>query len=403
MSTRILSRPRGARSPAPGLTADAEALRRAFHDLHGREPRLFRAPGRVNLIGEHIDYHDGFVLPLAMDRGTLVAASARPDRRLRIRSVDAGEDRELDLDAPPIERRGDWLDYVEGVARELEAGVGPLRGADLLVHGDVPVGAGLSSSASLEVALALALLSLSGRRAGQRRIARLCQAAEHRFVGTRCGIMDQLTAACGRAGHALLIDCRSLRTTAIPLPAERAAVLVCHSGVRHRLATSGYNDRRAESEAALRKVAPGRPTLREVRAAEIGRARLDPVLERRARHVVHEIARTRRAARALRDDDLDAFGALMVDSHRSLRDDYEVSTPELDVLVEAALDQPGVYGSRMTGGGFGGCTVTVVRPEAAAAAGAAVAAAFESRFGRTPLWFVTAAADGARELAAEAD
>jgi galactokinase len=385
---------------ARGPAVDAGAMRLDFRERHGREPRLFQAPGRVNLIGEHTDYHDGFVLPLAMDRGTLVAAAARDDRRLRVHSVDAGEDRELELDHAPVERRGDWLDYVEGVARELESDVGRLRGADLLVHGDVPVGAGLSSSASLEVALAVTLLALSGRHADARRIARLCQAAEHRYVGTRCGIMDQLTVAAGRAGQALLIDCRSLRVSPIPLPGGRAAVLVCHSGVRHRLAASGYNDRRAESEAALRAIAPDRRALRDVRPPEVARARLDPVLERRARHVVLEIDRTRRAARALRGGDLDAFGALMVESHRSLRDDYEVSTPELDALVDAALSHPGVYGSRMTGGGFGGCTVTLVRPADADAAGAAIAAAFEKRFGRTPAWFVTRAADGASELTA---
>jgi galactokinase len=387
----------------PGSRVDAAALHLEFRERHGREPRLFQAPGRVNLIGEHTDYHDGFVLPMAMDRGTLVAAAARDDRRLRIRSVDAGEEREFDLDDPPVERRGDWLDYVEGVAREMEAGVGRLRGADLLVHGDVPVGAGLSSSASLEVALARALLSLSGRRAARGRVARLCQAAEHRFVGTRCGIMDQLTAASGRAGHALLIDCRSLRTVPIPLPADRASVLVCHSGVRHRLASSGYNDRRAESEAALRAIAPDRRALRDVGPAEVESASLEPMLRRRARHVVGEIERTRRGARALRAGDLEAFGTLMIESHHSLRDDYQVSTPELDALVEAALGRPGVYGSRMTGGGFGGCTVTLVRPAAAAAAGAAMESVFEGRFGRKPAWFVTCAADGASELQARGD
>ncbi len=398
MSARVLIPPSGAPPSPAGPTVDAAALRRAFRDRYGREPRLFQAPGRVNLIGEHTDYHDGFVLPLAMDRGTVVAAAPREDRRVRVLSLDAGEERDLDLGQPAVARRGEWLDYVEGVARELEVGVGRLRGADLMVHGDVPVGAGLSSSASLEVALGTALLSLSGRRVGRRRLARLCQAAEHRYVGTRCGIMDQLTAAAGRAGHALLIDCRSLRTTPIPLPADRAAVLVVHSGVRHRLASSGYNDRRAESESALRAIAPERPALRDVRPAEVEREGLDPLLQRRARHVVLEIDRTRRAARALRRFDLDAFGALMVESHRSLRDDYEVSTPELDALVEAALGQPGVYGSRMTGGGFGGCTVTMARPSAAQAVGAAVEAAFEARFGRRPMWFVTGAADGAREL-----
>jgi galactokinase len=382
---------------------DPRAVVRAFRERYGREPRLFQAPGRVNLIGEHTDYHEGLVLPMAIDRATLVAASAREDRTVRACSLASGDEREVVLDHGPIAARQDWAAYVEGVARVLEEATGPLRGADLVIAGDVPIGAGLSSSASLEVALALALLALSGRRAAPAEVARLCQAAEHRFVGTRCGIMDQLTAASGRPGHALLIDCRTLETTGIPLPAEGAAVLVCESGVRHRLADSGYNDRRAESEAALRALVDGHGdwrTLRDVPAEELTRRRaeLDPVLHRRARHVVSEIDRTRRAAQALERSDLAAFGALMTESHRSLRDDYEVSVPELDLLVEAALGAAGVHGSRMTGGGFGGCTVTLVRPGDAAAAGAAMEAAFDARFGRRPTWFVTQAAGGAREL-----
>ena len=241
------------------------------------------------------------------------------------------------------------------------------------------MGAGLSSSASLEVALALALLALADRHAAPIDVARACQAAEHRHAGTQCGIMDPLTAALGQADHALLIDCRSLDTTPIRLP-DGVAVVVCDSGVRHRLAASAYNERRAESTEALRQLADGRPdrlSLRDVSTDSIARegGALTKRLLSRARHVVSEIERTRSAAEALARGDLTLFGRLMIESHRSLRDDYEVSAPELDALVEAALAVPGVYGSRLTGGGFGGCTVTLAAPAAVPRLGASLESA----------------------------
>jgi galactokinase len=383
---------------------DPRRARGAFRDVYGREPRLFRAPGRVNLIGEHTDYNDGFVLPIALERDTVVAAAPRPDRRLRARSADHPEEGEIDLDAPPSSRRGNWLDYVEGTARVVEERVGRLGGADLLVAGDVPEGAGLSSSAALEMAIAAALASLTGLGLDRRALALAGQSAEHRFVGTRCGIMDQLVSMSGQAGHALLIDCRTLETRPIPLHPGRAAILVCDSGVRHRHASGEYNVRRAQCEEAAARLGtllPGVRALRDVSPADFERhaAALDEPLRRRARHVVLEIDRTVQAAAALSAGDLAGFGALMFASHASLRDDFEVSVPELDTLVQAARSAPGVLGSRMTGGGFGGCTVTLAEVAQVEAAGTAIAKAFAMRFGRAPAWFVTRAAEGAGEVA----
>ena len=382
---------------------DPDPVRQAFRQCYGREPRLFRAPARVNLIGEHTDYNDGFVLPLALDRDTVAAAAPRADRRLRARSAAHCEEGEIDLDAPATPRRGTWLDYVEGTVRVLEERVGPMPGADLLVMGDVPIGAGLSSSAALEMAIATALASLAGGTLDRRALALAGQAAEHRFVGTRCGIMDQLVCMLGRAGHALLIDCRSLEAMPIPLHPGRAAVLVCDSGVRHRHSSGEYNVRRAECEEVVRRLAAALPhvrALRDLTPEELERhgAALPEVLRRRARHVVTEIDRTRRAAAALSDGDLAGVGRLMYASHGSLRDDYEVSVPELDALVEAAANAPGVLGARLTGGGFGGCTVMLVESDRVGEAGMAIAKAFAVRFGRVPTWFATAAADGAGEM-----
>jgi galactokinase len=378
---------------------------RAFRTAYGREPRLFRAPGRVNLVGEHTDYNEGLVLPMALERATVAAAAARPDRRLRALSADHGEGGEVDLEAPPRPRRGNWLDYVEGTARVLEERFGRVPGADLLIGGDVPEGAGLSSSAALEMSIATALTALAGWPVDRRALAQAGQAAEHRFVGTRCGIMDQLVSMLGQAGHALLIDCRSLDTRPIPLYADRAAVLVFDSGVRHRHASGEYNLRRAQCEEAATRLAgllPGVRALRDVAPDDLARhaSALPEPLPRRARHVVTEIERTARAASALSKGDLAGFGRLMFESHRSLRDDFEVSVPELDALVQAAASAPGVLGARMTGGGFGGCTVTLVESGQVDTAGAAIAKAFATRFGRVPSWFVTRAAGGAGEITA---
>jgi galactokinase len=384
-------------------TTDPGRARQGFRDAYGGEPRLFRAPGRVNLIGEHTDYNEGFVLPMALDRDTLVAARPRADRRLRARSASLGEEDEVDLAAAPTPRRGTWLDYVEGTARVLQERFGPLPGADLLVTGDVPLGAGLSSSASLEMAVATALVGLAGWTLDRRAVALAGQEAEHRFVGARCGIMDQFVSMFGRAGHAVLIDCRSLETRLLPVHPGRASVLVFDSGVRHRHAGGEYNVRRTQCEEAVARLGtrlPGVRALRDVTPDQLAlheEALPEPLL-RRARHVVTEIDRTARAAAALSEGDLAGFGQLMFASHRSLRDDYEVSVPELDTLVEAAATAPGVLGARMTGGGFGGCMVALVETERVGGARDAITGAFTNRFGRAPSVFLTSAGEGAGEM-----
>ncbi|MCA1556152.1 MAG: hypothetical protein LC747_05630 [Acidobacteria bacterium] len=233
---------------------DAVALRRAFQELYGAEPRLFRAPGRVNLIGEHTDYNDGYVLPMAIDRETVVAAVPRDGRRVRIYSLNLGGHAEFDLDAPGERKRGIWLDYIEGVAHALGRRGVPLGGADLAISSDVPAGAGLSSSAALEVSAGLALCSVSGVEVDRVELALAGQEAEHTYVGAKVGIMDQFIAALGQIGHALLIDCRTLQTTAIPLDTTRTLIAICDSRVKHELSASEYNTRRAEGVAQARGV-----------------------------------------------------------------------------------------------------------------------------------------------------
>ena len=382
---------------------DVEMLRHAFRKLSAAEPRLFRAPGRVNLIGEHTDYNDGFVLPLAIDRGTVVAAAPRDDRRVRAYSLNLHQRAEFDLEDPPRPRRGTWLDYVEGVARELEARGVRLRGADLALDSDIPVGSGLSSSAALEMSVGLALLTVSGEEIDSVSLALAGQKAEHNYVGAQVGIMDQLVVALGRRRSALLIDCRTLATIHIPFDTSRAAVCICDTRVRHQLANSEYNTRRAECEEGVRilkGVMPNIKALRDVPPAEFERHAdilPDPV-RRRVRHVVTENERTVEAAEALRAGDLEQVGRLMALSHRSLRDDYEVSCRELDVLVETAESVEGVVGARMTGGGFGGCTVNLVRHAALEEFRAAVARG-ASRAGQpSPTVYAVETSDGAKEL-----
>ena len=393
---------------------DPRTVQAAFTAKHGSAGRLFYAPGRVNLIGEHTDYNDGFVLPMAIDRGTCVAGRARADRLLRVQSLNIEGAIEIDLDHAGPKRRGTWQDYVEGVARAL--GAERLSGADLLLNGDVPAGAGLSSSASVEVAVGLALLALSGvaklgadglvDKALGTEIALAAQRAEHDYVGTMCGIMDQLVAALGRKDHALFIDCRTVEATAVPLELPSTVVLICDSKVKHSLATSGYNDRRKECDEAVRllaQVLPGVTSLRDVSPADLVKhdAALPEPVRRRARHVVTEIARTEAAAAALRAGDLATMGRHMNASHTSMRDDFEISCPEIDLLVELAQPMDGVFGSRMTGGGFGGCTVSLVAEAALPAVKARLTEAYGARFGRAPDLFVSRAQAGAQELAHE--
>ena len=391
---------------------DRAALRRAFEDLYGGEsgaPRLFRAPGRVNLIGEHTDYNEGFVLPMAIDRETCVAARARDDRRVRIYSLNVDERAEFDLDAPGERERGIWLDYVEGVAHALERRGVRLGGADLAISSDVPVGAGLSSSAALEVSSGLALASVSGVEVDRVELALAGQEAEHTYVGAKVGIMDQFIAALGRAGHALLIDCRTLETRAIPVDTSETVIAICDTRVKHELSASEYNTRRAECEEGVellrRAGLEGVSALRDVSEADLREyeGALPEVVGRRCRHVVTENARTLAAADALTNGRLAEMGQLMLASHASLSRDYEVSCRELDLLVSLAMSVPGgaTLGARMTGGGFGGCTVNLVRRDALARFSDTITREYTAATGQTPNIYVSAAGEGAREVTSD--
>jgi galactokinase len=387
------------------VALDLDSLRGAFRSLYGKNPRVFSAPGRVNLIGEHTDYNDGFVLPMAIDRRTAIAAAPRSDRMILVQSKNVGQNETLDLDRPGPKQRGTWIDYIEGTAQALLARGLALSGAELLIDSDVPSGAGLSSSAALEMSVALALSSFANpasRRLTKVELALAGQSAEHTYVGTMCGIMDQFIASLGQADHALLIDCRSLEPEAVPLSLPGVVVLICDTRVKHELASSEYNKRRAECQEGvqlLKSVLPGVRALRDVSEAdfEAHQARLPELIRKRCRHVVTENARTLAAARALSANDLVEFGRLMSLSHQSLRDDYEVSCPELDLCVDVASAVPGVYGARMTGGGFGGCTVNIVADGAIAKVSSALLAEMQRRFGKTPELFTSRASDGAME------
>lgn len=338
-----------------------------FRERFGeKEPRLFRAPGRVNLIGEHTDYNDGFVLPMAIDRETLVAARATDDRRVRVYSLNMSEAVEFELNNPGPRQRGTWLDYVEGVAQTLEARGISLRGTDLVLASNVPAGAGLSSSAALEIAVGTALLSVAEVEINLLELALAGQQAEHEYVGTKCGIMDQLIATFGQQGHALLIDCRSLEMTPIPLETTETAIVICDTRVKHELSSSAYNTRRVECERGvelLGHLLPDICSLRDVSLSDFANCegQLPEPIRSRCRHVVTENERTLRAADALRVGDYRKMGSLMRASHISLRNDYQVSCHELDALFEIAIAIDGVYGARMTGGGFGGCTINLVQ------------------------------------------
>ncbi|MDQ6882858.1 MAG: galactokinase [Candidatus Dormibacteraeota bacterium] len=333
--------------------------RQLFREVYGYPPAAVAvAPGRMNIIGEHTDYNGGWVLPAAIDRFIGVAFRERRDTQVMLRSERYPP---IDFSKLPDSKQGTWPDYIVGVARELEGRPGLRQGFDLLVTSDLPTGSGLSSSAALEVAFAVAYLEAGGRSMPPADLAALCQRAENVFVGARTGIMDQFTALSARAGNAILLDCRTLQAEDIPMPDGRHAFLLVDSKVRRDLAASAYNERRSECERAA--AALGVKSLRD--AAETDLERLeDPLLRRRARHVITENRRVLAAAAALRRRDAEALAPLLAASHESLRDDFQVSCPELDLLVTLALESPRVVGARMMGGGFGGSVIVLV--EAAA-------------------------------------
>ena len=389
------------KSITPITAAVPASFRIAFLRRFAKEPRIFSAPGRVNLIGEHTDYNDGFVLPIAIQQRTLVAAAATNDSTLRVYSSDLDEEGAFDLSEPYASRRGNWLDYVEGVARTLSAKGIRVPGAELMITSEVPRGAGLSSSAALELALALALSSLSGSALPPVELALVGQRAEHDFVGVKCGIMDQLASAIAKADHALLIDCKDQQATLVELPLESTSLLLCDTGARHSHTVSGYNQRREECESALAVLSQqrGLRSLREVTLSELPElsALLPSPLFERVRHVVSENQRTLDAVRALGARDLVSLGKLMHASHESLRRDYEVSCPELDHVVEVSKQHDAVLGARLTGGGFGGSAILLVQERQLVSVSELIASSFKAKFGYVPELRVVAPSDGMRE------
>ena len=374
-------------------------LAQHFKDLFGSPPRIFCAPGRVNLLGEHTDYNDGFVMPCAIGFSTRVAISSRLDRKLVIRSEEFSEQFEFDLDNLPTRGKGVWSDYVLGVAVMLRQIGHATPGASLLVRGEVPIGAGLSSSAAIEVASALALMSLNGEALPMPEVAKLCQRAENVFIGARVGIMDQFISCLGKAGHALLLDCRSLEYKLIPIP-ENVRLVICNTMVKHDHANGAYNRRREECDEGVKILSQWYPKIRALRDVSVEqleqyKADIPETIYKRCLHVVSENQRVLEGAQYLTDGDVGRFGALMQQSHLSLRDLYEVSCRELDVMAEIAQSLKGYCGGRMTGGGFGGCTVNIVRAPDAESFAAQISERYQAAIGIKPDVYVCSAANGA--------
>ncbi len=387
---------------------DVKRMRELHRARFDAEPEVFAAPGRVNLIGEHTDYAEGFVMPVAIDFATLAAISPRDDGRVVMWAENYGEERSFDAAALPPERSGEWSDYPVGVLRMLaEAGVAipasANSGLSLSLWGDVPLGSGLSSSASVEVATATAVVALVGATISGPELARLCQRAENEFVGANCGIMDQFISANGRANHALLLDCRDLSYRLAPIP-ENVALVIANTMVRHSIAGGEYGTRRAEVELACRILAGHRPEIRFLRDAtveDLARwgSEIPEAARKRARHIITENARTVAAADALERHDMKQLGELMREAHWSYSRDFEASCAEADRMVELAETLPGLIGARLTGGGFGGCTVNLVEQEQANGFKAALGKLYAQETGIEPEIYVCHASDGAHRVA----
>lgn len=346
------------------MISEEAKLKSAFRNLYGREATVYRAPGRVNLIGEHTDYNDGFVLPAAIDRYVWAAIAPRADRKIVIHSENYGETVEFDFDEQDPRANRHWSDYPRGVARMLKLSGLRLAGADLLIRGDIPIGAGLGSSGAFEVVVGFALLGASRISIERLELAELCMRGENEFVGVRCGLMDHFISCFGMAEKAIFLDCRSREHRPLPLPAN-VSLVVCDTMVKRDIAAGEYNTRRAECEEGVRIVSRSMSsvnTLRDVTTGDLTRAktRLPANIFKRCLHVVRETERVTRAAHLLETEDPAGVGDLMYQSHLSLRDDYEVSCRELDLMVELARPLKGVLGARMTGSGFGGSTINLV-------------------------------------------
>jgi len=376
-----------------------ERVASAFRSRYGSDPAfVVRAPGRVNLIGEHTDYNDGFVFPMAIDRAAWIALRPRGDRRVVATSLDFEETREFDLATLGKKDTDGWIEYLKGTAWALLDAGHALEGFEGVIAGDVPLGAGLSSSASIEMATARAFAAVSNLPWKPAPMALLGQRAENKWVGVNCGIMDQLISAAGVEDKALLIDCRSLETQAVPLP-RGTVVVVLDTATRRGLVDSAYNERRAQCEAAAKLF--GVKALRDVTSEQLAAraAELEPMTLRRARHVVSEDERTLAAAEAMRADDATRLGRLMNESHESLRHDFEVTNDGLNVMVDEARRAPGCFGARMTGAGFGGCAVALVAADRSEAFVRQVEAGYREATGLAPKVYVCRATNGAEIVA----
>jgi galactokinase len=374
-----------------------------YREIFGADDgvRIFRAPGRANLIGEHTDYNDGFVLPTALHLATWIATGPNQDGKVRVHSLERNETREWPVAAlPDLQRAHHWSDYFVGVAQLLIAKGYDIAPANFLIGSTVPDGSGLSSSAALEVSSGLALLK--GRAIDKVELALLCQRAEIEFVGTPCGIMDQYISIFGQAHKAIRLDCRSLEARPVDLPSG-AAVLVVNSLVKHELGSSGYAERVRQCAAAveaIRKVAPGVKKLRDATLDDLARARMDDVIRRRARHVITEDLRVDEFIELAQRGDLKGMGELWVAAHRSLQHDFEISCEELDFLVDTAIHIQGAFGARMTGGGWGGCTINLVAEDALESFEREIVTAYQQRYQKKAPVFRCVPSEGAGEVEA---
>ena len=370
------------------MSIDSGRLSEQFIKRFNKQPVLYRAPGRVNIIGEHTDYNDGYVMPMNTAVFTWVAAAPRNDRQVQVHSVLFDETFEFNLDDLQPGGAPAWAEYAKGVAFALQAAGYGLTGADLMIDGEIPLGGGLSSSASLEAVIGVALLGSSGLEADPMELALMCQRAEHEFAGVPCGIMDQAVITTCPEGHAMKLDCLSLRPEFIPLP-EDLCLLVIDSGVKHQLSDGGYRQRREECDFAIALLSTkeeGVSSYRDVSLEMVGRyeSELGELPFRRARHAVSETRRVIDAKKAITANNLEELGRLINDSHASLRDDFMVSCKERDFFQQAASDTPGVYGSRMVGGGFGGCAIVLVDPACLEDAQAHIVRAYTEYSGKEP-------------------
>lgn len=397
------------RSYIPRMDLALSELLKQFHEHFGgasgrHRVHVIRAPGRVNLIGEHTDYNDGFVFPMAIEPEVRLACRAREDGLVRLASsVYPGQTVEFSVQKSIERGEPAWANYSRGVAAEMVAAGIPLAGMDCMMTNTLPVGGGLSSSAALEVGTALALLIVSGSEMSAERIALLSQKAEHEYAGVPVGIMDQTAVASGKAGHAMLLDCRDLSKRFVPIDPKDLRVVIANTMVKHELTGGEYAQRRRQCEegvAFFRQANPSIKALRDVTMAQVNAAegKLPDVVFRRCRHVVGENGRATSGADFLAQEKYDDFGELMIQSHQSLRDDYEVSSPELDFLADEAMKVRGVYGARMTGGGFGGCIVALTQPRAVEPLTEHLTERYQKRFNIRPTVFATTATAGASVL-----